>query len=30
MEDFQSLPIASLVNQAEQQKEEEDQFTKRV
>ena len=29
MEDFQSLPIASLVNQAEQQKEE-DQFTKRV
>ena len=30
MEDFQNLTIASLVNQVQQQKEEEDQFTKRV
>ena len=30
MEDFQNLSIASLVNQVQQQKEEEDQFTKRV
>ena len=30
MEDFQRLTIASLMNQVQQQKEEEDQFTKRV